>query len=453
MDAPAVSLDLCCRERPAISLRGQSNRAGVPLLLAVAIFAVAHHPIRHAADVKPYASDLLAALALFAAAFEWWRSAQGESMWVLAAVAPVAIALSYPAVFVAGGIALGLLPAVVRARRPIVWTGYATFAFGTVGMFLALYSIVTHGQAAATLATMRAPWAAGFLPLHDGLALFRWLVTVHTGDMFAYPCGGKNGASSLTVLVFAVGAGVLWHQRGRGIVLTCLAPFGLALVAAAIKRYPYGGVADGSPARIMQYLVPSICLLTGVGAAYLLGLFRNRDRCQRVFRLGMIGLVAVGVIPLAAESFHPFRSIHAQRAREFARRFWPEFVRDAEPVCLRWDLGLGGWDSTNLNVAVYLCNQKIYAPNRRPGWEPCWQDISASRPLRCVLSLADPTDRPVASCLDAFKEIYRLRDCRKVVVEMAEPGATSRTESYFIYEFVPSVSSAVHERVVEACLE
>ncbi len=44
---------------------------GVPLLLAVAIFAVSYHPIRHAADAKPYASDLLAALALLWAAVGW----------------------------------------------------------------------------------------------------------------------------------------------------------------------------------------------------------------------------------------------------------------------------------------------------------------------------------------------------------------------------------------------
>ena len=86
---------------------------GVPLLLAVAIFAMAYHPIRHAADVKPYASDLLAALGLLALAFDWWLDPQRAGrMWALAAVAPLAIALSHPAIFVAGGIALGLFPSV-----------------------------------------------------------------------------------------------------------------------------------------------------------------------------------------------------------------------------------------------------------------------------------------------------------------------------------------------------
>jgi hypothetical protein len=412
---------------------------GVPLLLAVAIFAVAYHPIRHAADVKPYASDLLAALVLLAAAFDWWRAPERAGwMWGLAAVAPIAIALSHPAVFVAGGIMLGLFPGVVKARQRVVSIAYATFALSTVGMFLGLFAIFIHAQAAATLTTMQVPWASGFPPLHDRLALVRWLVTVHTGDMFAYPCGGEKGASSLTVLLFAVGAGVLWYRGGKVIVLTCLAPFGLALAAAAVRRYPYGGVADGSPARVMQYLVPSICLLAGLGSAILLGLFQNPRRRLRALRICLVVLTAIGVLPLAAEAFHPFRSIHAQRARQFARQFWPDFVREAEPVCLRWDLGLGDWDSTNLNVAVYLCNQMIYAPHRQQRWERRWETVSASRPLRCVLSLADPADRPVAAWLEALKQNYRLTACQQIVVDMAEPKAAKRrTESYHVYEFVP----------------
>ncbi|MCA1685678.1 MAG: hypothetical protein LC745_06760, partial [Planctomycetia bacterium] len=96
---------------------------GVPLLLAVAVFSVSFHPIRHAADLKPYSADLLAALAVLTAAFAWWRS-PGRSawLWALAATVPVALAASHPSVFVAGGVGLALAPAVVRSglRRVVV---------------------------------------------------------------------------------------------------------------------------------------------------------------------------------------------------------------------------------------------------------------------------------------------------------------------------------------------
>ncbi len=256
--------------------------------------------------------------------------------------------------------------------------------------------------------------------------------------MFAYPCGGERGASGLTLLLFTLGAGVLWFRGRNAIVLTCLAPFGVALAAAAMRRYPYGGpVPHGSPARVMQYLAPGICLLAGLGAAAVLALYRDPRRRRRAFRAALVCLAAIGVIPLAADAFHPYRAVHAQRARQFAREFWPEFVRDADPVCLRWDLGIGDWDSTNLNVAVYLCNQMIYSPQRQHPRERRSQPVSASRPLRCVAPLADPSDRRVADWLNGMKKRYQLRECRTLAVDMAEPGAKPRTERYSIYEFVP----------------
>ena len=89
---------------------------GLALLLAVGIFATAFYPIRHGAEVKPYASDLLSALILLALAMAWWRL-RGRSRWwwVLTAVAPVLLALSFPAVFIAAGISLALAPEVLRS--------------------------------------------------------------------------------------------------------------------------------------------------------------------------------------------------------------------------------------------------------------------------------------------------------------------------------------------------
>ncbi len=91
---------------------------GLPLVLAVAIFAVSFHPIIHAADVKPYASDLMAALILLAIAVEWLRAPERSGwMWAMAAVTPIALALSHPAIFVAAGNLLGLAATVAKAPR------------------------------------------------------------------------------------------------------------------------------------------------------------------------------------------------------------------------------------------------------------------------------------------------------------------------------------------------
>jgi hypothetical protein len=73
------------------------------------------------------------------------------------------------------------------------------------------------------------------------------------------------------------------------------------------------------------------------------------------------------------------------------------------------------------------------------------QNVSASRPLRCVVPLADPADRRVAGWLDGMKKRYQLRECRTLAVDMAEPGAKPRTEHYSLYEFVPR-QVASHDR-------
>ena len=85
---------LACAVASVFLFRHVASRVvrGVPLLLAVAIFATSFHPILHAADVKPYASDLLAALILLAMAVEWRRAPERAGwIWGLAAAAPICL--------------------------------------------------------------------------------------------------------------------------------------------------------------------------------------------------------------------------------------------------------------------------------------------------------------------------------------------------------------------------
>src|SRR5271166_3734022 len=89
---------------------------GTAQLLAVAVLAVSFYPIRHGAEIKPYASDLLAALILLALAVDWMRSPQSSRWWwALTGSVPILVAISYPAVFVAGGVSLALAPSALRS--------------------------------------------------------------------------------------------------------------------------------------------------------------------------------------------------------------------------------------------------------------------------------------------------------------------------------------------------
>src|SRR6516164_351060 len=99
------------------------------------------------------------------------------------------------------------------------------------------------------------------------------VVAVHTGNMFAYPVGRRHGGCTIIFLLCVAGAAEFFRQR-RFVVLTLLlAPFAFTLVAAALRRYRYGGSA-----RIAQHLAPAICLLAASGIAAVLRLpwFQNR---------------------------------------------------------------------------------------------------------------------------------------------------------------------------------
>ncbi len=287
---------------------------GVPLLLAVGIFAVSFHPIRHAAEVKPYASDLLVALMLLAPALEWWRSpARTGWLWVLVAVVPVAVALSHPAVFVAGGIGLGLAVPVWRSGRRGVRLAFALFHLALVATFLLLFIAFTCEQGGAVLQALRAYWAGSFPPLGDPGKLLRWLILIHTGTMFAYPGGGQDGASTLTFVCVAAAAVVLWRRGRRAVLVTLLGPFALALVAAALRRYPYGGEA-----RQMQFGAPAICVMAGLGAAALLRVVPGSQVRIRAVSTGVLMLVLGGLMSLAHDAAHPYRSASDHSVREFA---------------------------------------------------------------------------------------------------------------------------------------
>ena len=221
---------------------------------------------------------------------------------------------------------------------------------------------------------MQTQWAAAFPP-YDPSALVRWLVTVHTGSMFAYPCGGRTGASSLTLLLFVVGAGVLWYRGRKVIVLTCLAPLRWPSRPRRCERYPYGG--RGRTVR-PRGSCNTLCRASASSPASaprpLLDIFRIPGVAPRASECGPGRARRDRDRPPGRRCLSPFpfdpRPAGSPVRTPVLARVRPQ---EAEPVCLRWDLGLGEWDSTNLNVAVYLCNQRIYSPQRQEQGNPRWQ--------------------------------------------------------------------------------
>src|SRR5262249_40835392 len=123
---------------------------GLPLLLSVALFATSASPIRHSAEVKPYESDLLSALVILSITVAWRCQPARYRYWLLLAlVVPILLAASNPAIFVAAGSSLALLPVVLATRKRSLIAAFTVFNISVVGTFGLLYFGFTSAQSEA----------------------------------------------------------------------------------------------------------------------------------------------------------------------------------------------------------------------------------------------------------------------------------------------------------------
>jgi len=409
---------------------------GLPFLFAIAIFAVSAAPVRYASEVKPYASDLLAALMLITPALGWIKNQERtQQLWWLAALTPLALALSNPVVFVAGGISLGLASSVFRSRSRRIVVPFIAFNLACVLVFPAIYLLVLIPQDTVLPALRTDYWVDAFPPVHSPIDLLRWLVVVHSGKMLGYPGGGSGGASTLTLVLVIAGAITLWRQGRRTALAVLLGAFATGLIAAFLRRYPYG-----VETRTMQYLAPGICLLAGAGLDAILGLVPRQDFRRRLSHAALVGLFAGGLVCLLQFTSKPFINSYDVKARDFARSFWKEQEQVAEVACLMHDFGVYEQTYLNLYSAIYLCNQMIQAPSRLNDLDsgPHWERITSSHPLRCVLFSGTSVDHPrVKEWLDAMSSRFTLRKSETIRLDMSDPKGPIFIESIVILELAP----------------
>jgi hypothetical protein len=403
---------------------------GAPLLFAVGAMAVAHYAIRHGAEAKPYAVDLCMSVLLLRLAVEaWTRPGQRRWTWALAAVAPLAVGFSYPAVFVAGGVAMALAVDLWQRKDLRGIPPLAAYGLTLGGSFLLFLWLAGSAQHAAEDAVMSDYWGDAFPPLARPWRLPLWLLTTHTGEMFAWPLGGERGGSTLTLVCFA--AGIVWAVRnGRGwLALVCLAPFGLGLVAAAMERYPYGGHP-----RLVQYLGPMICLAAGLGGAVILGWVRSL-RVRKAFAAAAVAvLLLVGLGIVVRTSVRPYKSPGDEAHRQFAKDLWQRLAREEQVLCVESQMGYDlhprrlddRWHGS------YRCLRRMYDP-RCPEQPDARVDPVAGRPLTCVLFHLGRKDQDVAaveSWLAAMDARYVLAGAEEQLIEQGNDNIVFRYETY-----------------------
>ncbi len=364
--------------------------AGPVLVFCMALFAVSYPATRYAAEAKPYGTDLFVSLAMIVLVVEWLRR-PSQTGWLAGLVlgGPFAIALSLPALFTTSAISILLLGVMLRQPQVRHWRWWLAYNFAFGAGAIALYLLSIQPQMKAELGFMSEHWADSFVPRTSVFAFLKWLVTTHTGVLFAHPIGDKNFGSTLTAVLLVVGLVYLTRRRRWTVALLLLLPLGMHLAAAAAQRYPYGGHV-----KFSLYAAPMIYLVMGIGCAAILGPKRGqRPPAQWVKSAVVVLLVisGIGLGSIISDVVSPYKTTADVRQRALAQWLWYGGNFDDRTVCIKDDLGYSfsprtwkdlGWS------AEYLCNKYIYTPTRlvrepRPAYAP----VPAQRYLRCVLYL------------------------------------------------------------------
>jgi hypothetical protein len=409
---------------------------GLALVIAVAFLAIAFTPIRHAGEIKPYATDFLVALGLIALAVEWLRTPDRTGfLWGMAALGPLAIGLSYPAVFVVGSVGLVLVLPVWKSQSLRAIVPLAVFGVASVGTFCWLLQRVVASQSASVAHWMSVYWAGAFPP-RAPWAFFVWLARTHTSQMFAYPGGGNFGASAITTGLVITAIAAYVRRGSKPVLALLLLPFALGFFAAALGRYPYGGSA-----RTMQYVAPAILLMAGLGAAVLLSRLPGPQWRGPISLLVLCTIFIVGIGMMAWDLAHPYKIFPDRTSRDFARQFWREESAGAELICAMTDLRLPlntvAWQGNR--AASYLCYQKIYCDRLRANQPARYDLVSESHPLRLVVFQETPGDRSVVSeWIAKHGDQIELRGRRERSVNSGVVlGRLKFEERYVVYEFAP----------------
>jgi hypothetical protein len=369
-------------------------RATLPPLaqtIAVGFLAVAIWPVSMGAFTKPYTLDLLMSLLLLLPAVHWLQHPQ-QSRWLilLSLATPLALFSSYPVVFVAGAISLALVATAWRQGRKarLLWVIYNVVLLAA---FLGHYFIAGQSQlhspdkGATTQEGMQAFWAEGFPPSNP-VALVKWLVFAHTGQMMAFPVGAQDGGSAVTTLLFLVGIWHFWTSGRRPLLVLCLAPFGLGLLAAVLHRYPYG-----ASCRLCQHLAPVICLSAGMGAAVIL----ERLRSATLRRRWIIGvctvLLLIGVGGIIRDVVHPYRTLEALWTRQVMQDLAAQ-TRSGAPIVV-----LNKHEEMDSLFSWYL---EQYGDRVSWAGQIDWKKAKASGELICLSydyhKLSSPEQMPLA---------------------------------------------------------
>jgi hypothetical protein len=304
-------------------------------IMALAVVAVSQHLIVYSGEAKPYALDVAIALAVVWMALRWedkpatWQRALRYGL-----LMGLAVWLSFPAVFVIGGVGSCQLFYAAKSRD---WRSFSALStvFGLAALSFLIEYVVAIGPSrgnAETMDYMNVYWRHGFMPFPPTSHWdFRWYRV--RSFMFMDMPGGFT-LPGLALFAWLTGLLALWNRKVR-YALWLLSPVFLTLFVSIFKLYPFHG-------RMILFLAPALFLPMGEGLAWFCSDSRRPARYVVTTVLCFL-LLTQPAVRAARMVVSPSRHHELEKVLAYADRNWQEgdklFLRQGDYISYRFLAG------------------------------------------------------------------------------------------------------------------
>jgi hypothetical protein len=233
-------------------------------LIALALFAVSDDLIYYSSELKPYQTDVTAAVLCELLAVGIVEHPAAAWRWIaLALGGAVLVWLSFPAVFVLAGVGTVLLVEAIISRQWPRVLALAASCLIWMASFAGVYAIARLHLGGSE--GMWVFWGFAFPPrsiasIWDATWAIRRSLYLFVNPLSTATPLGPTISALPSLGFFLVGCVTLWRRSHR-LFGMLMAPWLFTLAAAYLRLYPFHG-------RLVLFLVPMLMLLIAEGAGW-----------------------------------------------------------------------------------------------------------------------------------------------------------------------------------------
>ncbi|NER81614.1 MAG: hypothetical protein F6K42_19030 [Leptolyngbya sp. SIO1D8] len=248
---------------------------GLTIPIAIALFSSLESTIFYSAELKPYAVDLTVSLLLFRhlALLSDKKLSLRQNL-SLGCLGMICIWLSYPSIFVLGGVEiLRFFPISLKKISSIWRDRYLMYCLWIIG-FLTLYFFVIQTTLSGTNLTEN--WANRY---PESFLDIVWAFDAF-GRFFHEPLGFPSWIDGIAIFAFFCGC-ICFYRRDKPSLRQLNMPLALTLLASYFHQYPFRD-------RLVYFLTPFAILMIAEGITFLLFGFHQKGRFSKIIGFAVL---------------------------------------------------------------------------------------------------------------------------------------------------------------------